>query len=83
MDKPKLTKEEPFSLIPSQDNAPIFRVCAGIDTAHTTLKASIYFDFVQRQLSNLNSDGITDDDMFVLGDLLEMVKALRYASGER
>lgn len=83
MDKPTLTKEEPFSLIPSQDNAPVFRVCAGIDTSHTTLKASIYFDFVQRQLSNLNSNDITDDDMFVLADLLEMVKALRYASGAR
>lgn len=83
MDKPTLTKEELFSLIPSQDNAPVFRVCAGIDTAHTTMKASIYFDFVQRQLSNLNSNDITDDDMFVLADLLEMVKALRSASGVR
>jgi len=77
------TREEPFSLVPVQDGAPMFKVCAGIDTAHTGLKASIYFDYVQRHLSNLNSDDITDDDMFVLGDLLEMVKALRFASGER
>lgn len=76
-----LTKEEAFSLIPVQDNAPMFKVCAGIDTAHSDLKASIYFDYVQRQLSNLDSDRITDDDMFVLGDLLEMCRALRYAGG--
>ncbi|WP_274512414.1 hypothetical protein [Stenotrophomonas forensis] len=76
-----LTQEEPFSLVPVQSNAPMFKVCAGIDTAHSDLKASIYFDYVQRQLSNLDSDRITDDDMFVLGDLLEMCRALRYAGG--
>lgn len=76
-----LTKEEPFSLIPVQDNIPLFKVCAGIDTIHSDLKANIYFDYVQRQLSNLDSDRITDDDMFVFADLLEICRALRYAGG--
>ncbi|MGE8398884.1 MAG: hypothetical protein ACN6NZ_03025 [Burkholderiales bacterium] len=76
-----LTKEEPFSLIPVQDNIPLFKVCAGIDTIHSDLKANIYFDYVQRQLSNMDSDRITDDDMFVFADLLEMCRALRYAGG--
>lgn len=78
-----LTKVEAFSLIPVQENAPLFKVCAGIDTAHSDLKASIYFDYVQRQLSTLDSDRVTDDDMFVLADLLEICKALRYAGGAR
>lgn len=78
-----LTTEEPFSLVPVQSNSPMLKVCAGIDTVHSDLKASIYFDYVQRQLSNLDSDSITDDDMFVLGDLLEMCRALRYAGGAR
>ncbi|PJL54964.1 hypothetical protein B9Y60_06775 [Stenotrophomonas maltophilia] len=78
-----VTKEEAFSLIPVQENAPLFKVCAGIDTAHSDLKASIYFDYVRRQLSNLGSDMVTDDDMFVLADLLEMCKALRCAGGAR
>lgn len=75
------TKEEPFSLIPVQDNAPLFKVCAGIDTMHSHLKANIYFEYVQRQLSKLDSDRITDDDLFVFSDLLEMCRALRYAGG--
>ncbi|HDS1139834.1 TPA: hypothetical protein QDZ75_003907 [Stenotrophomonas maltophilia] len=78
-----VTKEEAFSLIPVQDNAPLFKVCAGIDTAHSDLKASIYFDYVQRQLRNLDSNSITDDDMFVMADLLEMSMALSYAGGVR
>lgn len=78
-----LTKEEPFSLIPVQDNAPLFKVCAGIDTMHSDLKANIYFEYVQRQLSKLDSDRITDDDLFVFSDLLEMCRALRYAGGAR
>ncbi|HGM5507381.1 TPA: hypothetical protein ACKPYM_001383 [Stenotrophomonas maltophilia] len=78
-----VTKEEAFSLIPVQENAPLFKVCAGIDTAHSDPKASIYFDYVRRQLSNLGSDMVTDDDMFVLADLLEMCKALRCAGGAR
>ncbi|MEN5153687.1 hypothetical protein [Stenotrophomonas muris] len=81
MSETPLTKEEPFSLIPVQDNAPLLMVCAGIDTMHSDLKANIYFDYVQRQLSNLDSDRITDDDMFVFADLLEMCRALRYAGG--
>ncbi len=76
-----LTKEEPFSLIPAQDNAPLLKVCAGIDTMHSDLKATIYFDYVHRQLSNMDSDRITDDDLFVFADLLEMCRALRYAGG--
>lgn len=76
-----LTKEEPFSRIPVQDNAPLLKVCAGIDTMHSDLKANIYFDYVQRQLSNMESDRITDGDMFVFADLLEMCRALRYAGG--
>lgn len=76
-----VTKEEAFSLIPVQGNAPLFRVCAGIDTIHSDLKASIYFDYVQRQLTTLDSDRITDDDLFVFADLLEMCRALRYAGG--
>ncbi|MCF3500783.1 hypothetical protein B9Y75_18985 [Stenotrophomonas maltophilia] len=76
-----ITKEEPFSLIPVQDNIALFKVCAGIDTIHSDLKANIYFDYVQRQLRNLDSDRITDDDMFVFADLLEMCRALRYAGG--
>lgn len=83
MSEMTVTKEEAFSLIPVQENAPLFKVCAGIDTAHSELKASIYFDYVQRQLSNLDSDRVTDDDMFVLADLLEMCKALRHAGGAR
>lgn len=81
MSEMTVTKEEAFSLIPVQNNAPLFKVCAGIATIHSDLKADIYFDYVQRQLSNLGSDTITDDDMFVLSDLLEMCKALRYAGG--
>lgn len=76
-----LTKEEPFSLIPVQDNAPLLKVCAGIDTMHSDLKATIYFDYVHRQLSNMDSERITDDDLFVFADLLEMCRALRYAGG--
>lgn len=76
-----LTKEEPFSLIPAQDNALLLMVCAGIDTMHSDLKANIYFDYVHRQLSNMDSDRITDDDLFVFADLLEMCRALRYAGG--
>ncbi|WP_414606477.1 hypothetical protein [Stenotrophomonas pavanii] len=76
-----LTKEEPFSLIPVQDNAPLLKVCAGIDTMHSDLKANIYFDYVHRQLTNMGSDRITDDDLFVFADLLEMCRALRYAGG--
>lgn len=76
-----LTKEEPFSLIPVQGNAPLLKVCAGIDTMHSDLKANIYFDYVHRQLSNMDSDRITDDDLFVFADLLEMSRALRYAGG--
>ncbi len=83
MSEMTVTKEEAFSLIPVQENAPLFKVCAGIDTAHSDLKASIYFDYVRRQLSNLGSDMVTDDDMFVLADLLEMCKALRCAGGAR
>lgn len=81
MSDTSLTKEEPFSLIPVQDNIPLFKVCAGIDTIHSDLKANIYFDYVQRQLINMDSDRITDDDMFVFADLLEMCRALRYAGG--
>ncbi|MBH1548794.1 hypothetical protein I5U02_02275 [Stenotrophomonas maltophilia] len=76
-----VTVEHPFSLVPIQDSAPMFKVCAGIDTAHTDLKASIYFDFVQRHLEKLDSDSVTDDDMFVLADLLEISKSLRRAGG--
>ncbi|WP_313509674.1 hypothetical protein [Stenotrophomonas geniculata] len=76
-----LTKEETFSLIPVQDNAPLLKVCAGIDTMHSDLKANIHFDYVHRQLSNMDSDRITDDDLFVFADLLEMCRALRYAGG--
>lgn len=76
-----LTKEEPFSLIPVQGNAPLLKVCAGIDTMHSDLKANIYFDYVHRHLSNIDSDRITDDDLFVFADLLEMCRALRYAGG--
>lgn len=76
-----LTKEEPLSLIPVQDNAPLLKVCAGIDTMHSDLKANIYFDYVHRQLSNMDSDRITDDDLFVFADLLEMCRALRCAGG--
>lgn len=83
MSEMTVTKEEAFSLIPVQDNAPLFKVCAGIDTAHSDLKASIYFDYVQRQLRNLDSNSITDDDMFVMADLLEMSMALSYAGGVR
>lgn len=76
-----LTTEEPFSLIPVQDNIPLFKVCAGIDTIHSDLKANIYFDYVHRRLSNMDSERITDDDLFVFADLLEMCRALRYAGG--
>lgn len=76
-----VTKEEAFSLIPVQDNIPLFKVCAGIDTIHSDLKANIYFDYVHRQLSDMDSDRITDDDLFVFADLLEMCRALRYAGG--
>lgn len=76
-----LIKEEPFSLIPVQDNAPLLKVCAGIDTMHSDLKANIYFDYVHRQLSNMDSDRITDDDLFIFAGLLEMCRALRYAGG--
>ncbi|MEN5284781.1 hypothetical protein ABE494_02375 [Stenotrophomonas lactitubi] len=76
-----ITVEHPFSLVPIQDSAPMFKVCAGIDIAHTDLKASIYFDFVQRYLEKLDSDSVTDDDMFVLADILEISKSLRRAGG--
>ncbi|WP_369040008.1 hypothetical protein [Stenotrophomonas maltophilia] len=81
MAEQKLTVEYPFSTVPIQDNAPMFKVCAGIDTSHTDLKASIYFDYVQRQLEKLGSDSVADDDMFVLADLLELSKSLRRAGG--
>lgn len=81
MAEQRMTVDQPFSLVPIQDNAPMFKVCAGIDTSHTDLKASIYFDYVQRQLERLGSDSVTDDDMFVLADLLEISKSLRRAGG--
>ncbi|HHA2711730.1 hypothetical protein [Stenotrophomonas maltophilia] len=77
-----VTREEPFSLIPNQDNAPLFKVCAGIDAVHASLKASIYFSFVQTMLTHLDGDRVNEDEMFVLADLLEMVRALRNATGE-
>lgn len=83
MSETTFTKEEPFGLIEVQNNAPLFKVCAGIDTSYSELKASIYHDYVERRLRNLESEKITDDDMFVFADLLEMCKALRHAGGVR
>lgn len=77
-----LTEETPYGAIPVQDDAPTYKICAGIDTTHALGDASLYVSFVRSFFRTCmdNCTSPTFDEIAVLDHLLEEAQALRRAS---
>jgi hypothetical protein len=78
----EVTIEATYGGIPVQDNAPTYKICAGIDTLHALGDASLYVSFVRSFFRTcMESDSVPSfDDLAVLDHLLEQSQALRRAS---
>lgn len=83
MATPNVTVEAPFGLLPVHDDAPTYKVCAGIDTMHALGDASLYVSFVRSYFRTcMENDAMPGfDEIAVLDRLLEEAQALRRASG--
>ncbi len=77
-----VTIEAAYGVIPVQDNAPTYKICAGIDTLHALGDASLYVSFVRSffRICMENDTAPSFDDLAVLDHLLEQAQALRRAS---
>ncbi|MBK0054333.1 hypothetical protein [Stenotrophomonas sp. S39] len=78
----EVTIEAAYGAIPVQDNAPTYKICAGIDTLHALGDASVYVSFVRSFFRTCMENQLTPtfDDLAVLDHLLEQAQALRRAS---
>lgn len=77
-----VTIEAAYGVIPVQDNAPTYKICAGIDTLHALGDASLFVSFVRSFFRSCmeNETVPSFDDLAVLDHLLEQAQALRRAS---
>ncbi|MGB5939366.1 MAG: hypothetical protein WBG81_08045 [Rhodanobacter sp.] len=71
----EVTVEAAYGGIPVQDNAPTYKICAGIDTLHALGDASLYVSFVRSFFKTcMENDSVPSfDDLAVAVTCIESV----------